>query len=152
MMMNIILTMTSLLCADALVSSRVAFRPTSTRVFASESVASLKETITSLKACNNITRTDLNELILSLEKSNPTSSPADSKLINGVWSLASSGFGTPGLIAFQALKAAVATLPFKSDEGSKLLDAEDITLTISSVQPRVEASTKIKVIHNSLIY
>lgn len=64
--------------------------------------------------------------------------------MNGVWTLTYSGFGTPGLLVFQVLKAVIAKLPFQSDDG-RLIDAEDIALTISSVQPRGEASTKIKV-------
>lgn len=65
--------------------------------------------------------------------------------MNGVWNLAYSGYGTPGLIAFQAIKALLTALPFTAEDGSKLVDAEDLTITISSVQPRVEASTKLKV-------
>jgi hypothetical protein len=62
-----------------------------------------------------------------------------------VWTLTYSGFGTPGLLVFQVLKALIAKLPFQSADGSKIIDAEDVTLTISSVQPRVEATTKFKV-------
>ena len=46
-------------------------------------------------------RTLLNELVLKLEKENPTKDPAFSPLLNGVWEITVSGITAPGLIIYQ---------------------------------------------------
>lgn len=80
-----------------------------------------------------MSKSEINENICLLEKSNPTNNPAYSPLINGVWELAISGFGSPGLIGFQILKS----IP--------LITTSDLTITISSMAPRVIASGNIKI-------
>ncbi len=80
-----------------------------------------------------MSKSEINENICLLEKSNPTNNPAYSPLINGVWELAVSGFGSPGLIGYQILKS----IP--------LITTSDLTITISSMAPRVVASGSIKI-------
>ena len=72
---------------------------------------------------------------LKLEKENPTKSPVHSLLLNGVWELVFSGFGSPGLIFYQISKY----LNFD------FIEIGALTVTISRVQPRVEASSSVKV-------
>lgn len=50
-------------------------------------------------------RTQMNEYVLALEKINPTAEPASAPLLNGVWEIVATGFGSPGIIGFQAIKA-----------------------------------------------
>ena len=50
---------------------------------------------------SKMNRLDLIEQINLLEKENPTKFPASSPLINGVWEVVFSGFGTPGLLIYQ---------------------------------------------------
>ena len=72
----------------------------------------------------DLKRIDFNELILKvyalliflyifivkhyylnqLEKHNPTTDPAFSNLLNGVWELVLCGVGSPGLVAYQVIK------------------------------------------------
>eukprot|EP01039_Chlorochromonas_danica_P003673 gene3673-4019_t len=85
--------------------------------------------------CSGLSRAEINELVLQLEKRNPTYEPAYSPLLNGVWEIVSASIFSPGLIGYQAMK----TIP------SGILNVEDLTITISSVKPRVKAATKIKI-------
>ena len=85
-------------------------------------------------------RSEINELVLELERKNPTRNPAESELMNGVWELmVQESVTEPTLLVYQAVKA----IPFK------IISASSITLTISSwTQPRVsrvKASSTIKV-------
>merc|ERR1712146_457753 len=66
---------------------------------------------------------------------NPTEDPAYSSLLNGVWEVVSCGFGDPALLGFQAIKAA--------SKFGGFIDASDIELTITSLQPRVTAISTI---------
>ena len=50
-------------------------------------------------------RTQMNEYVLALEKINPTFEPATAALLNGVWEIVATGFGSPGIIGFQAIKS-----------------------------------------------
>lgn len=84
---------------------------------------------------NSLSRSELNEYILQLEKLNPTEDPALSPLLNGVWEVISSGLFSPGFIGVQIIKS----LP-----GPKILNVEDVTITISSEFPRVVASSSVK--------
>ena len=84
----------------------------------------------------SLSRSEVNEYVLALEKMNPTEDPAYSSLLNGVWEVISTGFGDPALLGFQAIKAA-------SKFG--VVDASDIELSISSMQPRVTATSTISV-------
>lgn len=90
---------------------------------------------TTLLAGGILSRTDVNELILKLEKQNPTIEPAKSKLLNGVWELAVSGVGSPGLLVYQVLKII--------GKGG-IINTEEMQVTISSVTPRVDASVVVK--------
>jgi len=85
-----------------------------------------------LDTTSSLTRTEINEYVLALEKINPTSDAAYSRLLNGVWEVKSTGFGSPGLVGLQIIKAL----------SSEAVD--DITVTISSVAPRVVAATALK--------
>lgn len=82
-------------------------------------------------------RFEINELVLQLEKVNPTSEPAESELLNGVWELIVTGVSDPILWIYQALKLV------PSGIRSSIIDASDLTLTISPTQPRVKASSTI---------
>lgn len=86
-----------------------------------------------LSTTSMLTRGEINEYVLALERINPTQDPAYSKLLNGVWDLKSMGFGSPGLVGLQVLKA------ISPDS------VDSVTITISSVAPRVVASTALKV-------
>ena len=50
-------------------------------------------------------RTQMNEYVLALEKVNPTQEPAKAALLNGVWEIVATGFGSPGIIGLQVIKA-----------------------------------------------
>lgn len=50
-------------------------------------------------------RTQMNEYVLALEKVNPTQEPARAALLNGVWEIVATGFGSPGVIGLQVIKA-----------------------------------------------
>lgn len=95
----------------------------------------LKELKDSLISNAELSRIDINELLLEIEALNPTSEPARSPLLNGVWELRVSGFGSPGLLGYQLIKS----LP------GGVISAEDLSVVISSKDPRVEASTELKV-------
>lgn len=84
----------------------------------------------------SLSRSEVNEYVLALEKMNPTEDPAYSSLLNGVWEVISTGFGDPALLGYQAIKAA-------SKFG--VVDASDIELAISSVQPRVTATSTLSI-------
>jgi len=84
-----------------------------------------------LDTTSMLTRGEINEYVLALERINPTSDPAYSKLLNGVWEVKSTGFGSPGLVGLQVIKAI----------SNDAVDA--VTVTISSVAPRVLASTTL---------
>eukprot|EP01035_Chromulina_nebulosa_P021619 gene21619-27982_t len=82
----------------------------------------------------SLSRIEIAEYVLLLEKSFSSPSPAESKLLNGVWEVVVSGFGSPGLVAYQAVKA----LP------GQIVELSDLTVTISSVQPRVTTTANVK--------
>lgn len=103
------------------------------------------------------TRAEINEVLLKLEALNPTTEPAQSPLLNGIWELRYAGGYTstgsllsptrqlalflysggysPGLFALQLAKQ----LP------SNLVDiVGSLDITISRAAPRVESSVKVK--------
>eukprot|EP00596_Hydrurales_sp_CCMP1899_P005977 CAMPEP_0119034586 /NCGR_PEP_ID=MMETSP1177-20130426/1576_1 /TAXON_ID=2985 /ORGANISM="Ochromonas sp, Strain CCMP1899" /LENGTH=208 /DNA_ID=CAMNT_0006992111 /DNA_START=149 /DNA_END=775 /DNA_ORIENTATION=+ len=88
-----------------------------------------------LSDIGSYSRLQMNEYVLALEKINPTFEPATAALLNGVWEIVATGFGSPGIIGFQAIKA----IP------GSVVDITDLSLTISSVNPRVTAATTIKI-------
>ena len=107
-------------------------------------------------------RATITEVILKLESLNPTSNPARSPLINGVWELRYaagyssdwalptpnrqaalflySGGYSPGLFA---LRLATQLLP------SGLVDIDGLEISISREQPRVQATVQIKALGNT---
>mmetsp|Transcript_14470 Transcript_14470/g.17455 ORF Transcript_14470/g.17455 Transcript_14470/m.17455 type:complete len:259 (+) Transcript_14470:69-845(+) len=102
------------------------------------------------------TRAEINEALLKLEAMNPTEAPALSNMLNGVWEMryaagydsewaipsptrqialfAYSGGYSPGLFALSLAKQ----LP------SQIVEVGDLEISISSVQPRIEASVDVK--------
>mmetsp|Transcript_39113 Transcript_39113/g.39820 ORF Transcript_39113/g.39820 Transcript_39113/m.39820 type:complete len:201 (-) Transcript_39113:70-672(-) len=106
----------------------------SRRMMSSMDAMDVKEEI--MSNMGDKSRTDINELILKLEKKNPTSDPALSSLINGVWELAVCGVGSPGLFGYQVLKALSKGGP---------ISADDVQVTISSTDPRVESTVDVKI-------
>jgi hypothetical protein len=91
----------------------------------------------SSSSSSRLSRAELNAALLLLEAENPTSRPAESKLVNGVWEVLASGISSPGLALYQAAKS----LPQPIAEG---LDLGSIQVTINSVQPRVKAECSIQ--------
>jgi len=108
------------------------------------------------QAANPANRPEVNEILLKLERHNPTESPAESPLLNGVWELLyTGGYGNgffdsptrelallvytggyrPGLVANLLGK-----LP---DQLSALVEIDDLELTIKRDEPRVASSAKI---------
>merc|ERR1712151_681408 len=101
-------------------------------------------------------RADINEALFKLEALNPTDRPAESPLLNGVWSLRYaggydedwalqsptrqlalflySGGYSPGLFALSLAE----TLP------ENLIEIGDLEICISREQPRIEASVPVK--------
>lgn len=61
----------------------------STAVYMSTDLNNVKDLVLTEK--NSLSRSELNEYILQLEKLNPTEDPALSPLLNGVWEVISSG-------------------------------------------------------------
>jgi len=109
------------------------YTESTTSVYMSTDLNNVKDLVLTEK--KSLSRSELNEYILQLEKLNPTEDPALSPLLNGVWEVISSGLFSPGFIGVQIIKS----LP-----GPKILDVEDITITISSEFPRVVASSSVK--------
>jgi hypothetical protein len=85
------------------------------------------------------------ELLLQLEKLNPTEAPATSPLLNGKWKFLYAGGRTPGLVSLVTLLR-LASLAPKSPSGASLVDVGEATVTISRNQPRVEASLRVRVL------
>jgi len=83
--------------------------------------------------CKRLSRSEVNEYVLALEKANPVADPAYSNLLNGVWEVISTGFGSPAMLGFQAIKAVPAGI----------VDISDVSISISSIQPRCTASTTL---------
>lgn len=85
------------------------------------------------------------ELLLQLEKLNPTEAPATSPLLNGKWKFLYAGGQTPGMVSLVSLLRLAAAAP-KSPSGAPLIDVGETTLTISRNQPRVEAATRVRLL------
>ncbi|KAG8461405.1 hypothetical protein KFE25_010592 [Diacronema lutheri] len=97
------------------------------------------------QASRKVDRELIAELLLQLEKLNPTEAPATSPLLNGKWKFLYAGGQTPGMVSLVALLRLAAAAP-KSPSGATLLDVGETTLTITRNQPRVEASLKVRVL------
>jgi hypothetical protein len=131
------------------------FTPTESEVLVT-SVLDLIPTSVGL-APSEETRAEINEVLIKLETLNPTTKPAQSPLLNGIWELRYAGLYTskgsllsptrqlalflysggysPGLYALQLAKQ----LP------SNLVDiVGSLDITISRAAPRVESSVKVK--------
>ena len=66
------------------------------------SLTNFKSPKSALMGDSSLSRSELNELILELEKKNPTADPARSEKLNGNWELTTSvGFTVPSLILYQ---------------------------------------------------
>jgi len=93
----------------------------------------------------NVDRELIAELLLQLEKLNPTEAPATSALLNGKWKFLYSGGQSPGLASLVALLSLASAAP-KSPSGAPLIDVGEATVTISRTQPRVEAALRVRVL------
>ena len=101
-------------------------------------------------------RSQINEVLLKLERLNPTAEPAVSPLLNGVWELKYSG----GYVAEGALPSPTRQLALFLYSGgyspglfalslaqklpSNLVSVGDLEISISRAQPRVEAKVDVK--------
>lgn len=151
--------------------------PTSSGPFARAAVVSMAATAADTKAellsiaanrpqtLDDATRALVNELILTLERSEPTPSPASSSLLNGVWQLQLPGalgkgfFDSPtrelALLLYSAgyspgtFMQLLGKLPFKEELG---LGLGDVSITIQSKaagQPRVTTEVTASVFGTS---
>jgi len=103
------------------------------------------------------TKTAINEAILSLERTSPTESPAESPLVNGVWTLKySAGYPSPlknkislpipGSSPGLYLVAALQKLESLNPLSSKVLSVGDVEVTINSgPNPRVTSALSLDV-------
>lgn len=85
------------------------------------------------------------ELILQLEKFNPTPSPATSPLVNGKWKFLYAGGQTPALASLRLLLKAAQTAP-RTPSGPALVDIGETVVTITKEQPRVEAAVTVRAV------
>lgn len=110
-------------------------------------------------AADAANRAEVNELVLGLEKNNPTEEPAASELLNGGWEMIYTGGYAQGFIDSPTRELALlvytggfkpgllANLMDKLPPG--LLDVDYVDLKISPDEPRVEASLKVGVAGNT---
>jgi len=85
------------------------------------------------------------ELVLQLEKLNPTANPATSPLVNGKWKFVYASASTPGLASLRALLKLSSSIP-NSPTGAPLVDVGEVSITIQRQQPRVEAAVRVRVL------
>eukprot|EP00962_Isochrysis_galbana_P019100 scaffold5558_cov131-Isochrysis_galbana.AAC.5 len=90
-------------------------------------------------------RAVIGEILLALEASNPTRSPATSPLLNGKWKVVYASGATPSLKALMLIFRGAKYAP-KSPSGSDLVDVQDAFVTIRENQPRVEGSLRSRVL------
>lgn len=101
-------------------------------------------------------RVVVNELLMKLEGSNPTESPATSALLNGMWELVYSAGYSNGLLQSPTRQIALFLYAggyAPSQLGlqvarllpASLLDISDVTLKFSRDQPRATASSMVRV-------
>ena len=101
---------------------------------------------------------ELSEALLALEKSNPTADPARSKLLNGVWELASAGAAGQGLLDSPTREIALALYATGYSAGSLLqllgklpgplaqVKLEGVVITITAAeagQPRASSEVRL---------
>ena len=87
----------------------------------------------------------MGEILLALEAKNPTPSPATSPLLNGKWKVLYATGASPALKALMLLLKGAKQAP-KSPSGADLVDVQDSFVTINADQPRIEASTKVRLL------
>lgn len=87
----------------------------------------------------------MGEILLALEARNPTPSPATSPLLNGKWKVLYATGASPALKALMLLLKGAKQAP-KSPSGADLVDVQDSFVTINAEQPRIEASTKVRLL------
>lgn len=104
-------------------------------------------------------RVAVNELLLQLERGNPTQQPARSPLLNGVWEVTFAGLYGPGLLDSPTREFALLLYTGGFSAGvvmqflNKLppplasqLSLNGMTVEICRDQPRVESTTKVRVL------
>jgi len=113
-------------------------------------------------AANPANRVEVNEILLKLERHNPTESPAESALLNGVWEMLYTGGYGDGFVDSPTREIAllVYTGGYKPgllanllgklpDPLSSVVEIDDLELTIKRDEPRVSSSAKLTVFGNS---
>merc|ERR1719378_484065 len=90
-------------------------------------------------------RAVVGEILLALEASNPTRSPATSPLLNGKWKFLYASGASPGLKALSLLLKGSSSAP-KSPSGADLVDVADTFLTITDEQPRATAEVSVRLL------
>jgi len=87
----------------------------------------------------------MGEILLALEARNPTASPATSSLLNGKWKVLYATGASPALKALSLLLKGAKQAP-KSPSGADLVDVQDSFVTINAEQPRIEATTRVRLL------
>lgn len=107
-------------------------------------------------------RAEINEYCLQLEKTNPTSNPTMSPLLNGVWELRyAAGYEADWTLPSPTRQLAlflysggyspgVFCLNLAQQLPAELVDVGDLEIAISRDQPRVEAKVSVKLWNGSL--
>jgi len=110
---------------------------------------------TALSVSNQDQRTSINEALLKLEQLNPTENPATSPLLNGVWELRyAGGYTSEGAINSPTRQLAlflysggyspgIFALSLAQQLPSNLVKVDDLEISVSRDQPRVEARVKV---------
>eukprot|EP00429_Kryptoperidinium_foliaceum_P059173 CAMPEP_0176075314 /NCGR_PEP_ID=MMETSP0120_2-20121206/37643_1 /TAXON_ID=160619 /ORGANISM="Kryptoperidinium foliaceum, Strain CCMP 1326" /LENGTH=265 /DNA_ID=CAMNT_0017409019 /DNA_START=82 /DNA_END=876 /DNA_ORIENTATION=- len=124
---------------------------------AEETINNLMDLVSnSLGEISDSKRGVINEVILKLEALNPTEKPAYSSLVNGVWELRyAAGYSADG--AFPSPTRQLALFMYSGGYSPGLfalnlakqlppsvLDVQDLEISINRIQPRVEATVKVK--------
>lgn len=118
--------------------------------------ADLVDAVTAGPDASASQRIIVNELLLKVERANPTEAPATSPLLNGVWELVYTGGYSDGLLASPTRQLALFLYAGGYTPGNfglqlarllpaSLIDIGDISVSISREQPRAESSTTVKV-------
>merc|ERR1719203_1877718 len=116
-------------------------------------------------AVDQARRTDVNEMLVQLESTNPTGEPARSPLLNGVWQLNFAGAPGPGLIDSPTRELALALYSTGYSAGALLqfigklpaplssnlkLDSASVTIMSSEAgQPRVVTEAQVSLMGSS---
>jgi len=110
---------------------------------------------TALTVSNQDQRTKINEALLKLEQLNPTANPATSPLLNGVWQLRyAGGYASEGALKSPTRQLALFlysggyspglfALSLAQQLPSNLVKVDDLEISLSRDQPRVEAKVQV---------